>query len=169
MNVKKIGLVLGLSLPICLGAFTQGPGGPGQNRERIRQNLSTLRLIRLTQALDLTEDQTAKIYPMYNKIEADKLKTQRDMAADIRDLRELLREPSPKDADVLAKLRDLKEARRLIKTRDDDLESFLENNLTTSQKAKYVLFQIEFYRGMEQIVERGRMMRKNGDQPPVKK
>jgi hypothetical protein len=169
MNVKKISFVLGLSLSICLGAFAQGPGGSGQARERVRQNLSTLRLIRLTQALDLTEDQTAKIYPTYNKIEADKLKTQRDMAADIRDLRELLREPSPKDADILAKLKDLKEARRLIKTRDDDLESFLENNLTTSQKAKYVLFQIEFYRGMEQIVERGRMMRKNGGQPPVKK
>lgn len=168
MNVEKLSLILGLSLAVCLAAFAQGPGGPGQNRERVRQNLSTLRLIRLTQALDLTEEQTAKIYPMYNKIEAEKLKTQREMADDIRELRQLLREPAPKDADILAKLKDLKEARQLVKARDDELEGFLENNLTTVQKGKYVLFQIEFYRGMEQILDRGRMMR-NGGQPPVKK
>jgi len=168
MSVKKLGLVLGLSLALCLATFARGPVGPGQNRERVRQNLSTLRLIRLTQALDLTEEQTAKIFPKYNKIEAEKLKVQRGMAGDIRDLRQLLQEPTSKDADILAKLKAIKEARLYIKAKDDELEAFLEDNLATLQKGKYVLFQIEFYRGLEQILDRGRMMR-GGAQPPVKK
>ena len=144
ITTRKASLPFGLFLALSLAVFGQGPGGPGQDRDRVRQNLSTLRLIRLTQALSLTDDQAAKIYPTYTRIEGEKLKIQREMAQEIRSLRQLLGEAAPQDADILAELKNIQDARQAVKAKDDELESFLEKNLTTVQKAKYVFFQIEF-------------------------
>ena len=43
-----------------------------QNNRRIRDNIRTLLLLRMTQALDLTEEQTAKIFPKISRIEKEK-------------------------------------------------------------------------------------------------
>ncbi len=90
MRAKYICLIMAFLVFLSTAAFGQGQGNGMQNRQRVRENLATLRLLRLTQALDLSEEQAAKIFPTVNKIEKDKLRIQRDMSADIRDLRQLV-------------------------------------------------------------------------------
>ena len=55
MKSKPIGIILAAVLIMSVSALGQirGQMGGGQNRERVRDNLATLRLLRLTQALDL--------------------------------------------------------------------------------------------------------------------
>jgi len=142
---------------------------PLPNRQRVRENLATLRLLRLTQALDLSEDQAAKIFPTVNKIEKEKLQLQRSMSADIRDLRQILLAPSLQEAEIEAKVTKIREGQKLVREKDAEIEFFLEKSLTTVQKAKYVLFQIEFFRLMEQTLDRLRMPRTNPAPPPFKK
>ena len=166
MKTKHVGLAL--AFLVFLGGTAFGQGG-GQNRQRMRENLATLRLLRLTQALDLTEEQAAKFFPTVNRIEKDKMKIQRDMTADIQRLRQLVVETTPNEAEISVRIKSIKEAQRLARQKDDELESHLESSLTTVQKAKYVLFQIEFYRMLEQSLERGRMMRNNAPLAPIKK
>jgi len=172
MKTKHVSLALALLVFLGGTAFGQGQGqgqGGGQNRQRVRENLATLRLLRLTQALDLTEEQAAKFFPTVNRIEKDKMKIQRDMTADIQRLRQLVVETTPNEAEISVRIKSIKEAQRLARQKDDELESHLESSLTTVQKAKYVLFQIEFYRMLEQSLERGRMMRNNAPLAPIKK
>ena len=172
MKTKYVGLALAFLVFLGGTAFGQGQGqgqGGGQNRQRVRENLATLRLLRLTQALDLTEEQAAKFFPTVNRVEKDKMKIQRDMTADIQRLRQLVAETTPDEAEISVRIKSIKEARRLARQKDDELESHLESSLTTVQKAKYVLFQIEFYRMLEQSLERGRMMRNNAPLAPIKK
>jgi tyrosine-protein phosphatase YwqE len=57
---------------------------------------------------------------------------------------------------------------QLIRQKDDELEAYLENNLNTVQRAKYLLFQIEFYRLLEQSLDRMRMPN-NPPPAPIKK
>jgi Spy/CpxP family protein refolding chaperone len=142
---------------------------PLPNRQRVRENLATLRLLRLTQALDLSEDQAAKIFPTVNKIEKEKLQLQRRMSADIRDLRQILIDPPSSEAEIEAMVAKIREAQKLVREKDAELESFLESSLTGVQKAKYVIFQIEFYRLMDQTLDRLRMPRNNPASPPIKK
>jgi Spy/CpxP family protein refolding chaperone len=168
---KKLRFIGGTGLLLFFfsaAAFAQQEKPP-PNRQRVRENLATLRLLRLTQALDLNEDQAAKIFPTVNKIEKEKLQLQRSLSVDIRDLRQILLDPSPKDAEIEAKVGKIREGQKLVRAKDAELESFLENSLTTVQKAKYVIFQIEFYRLMEQTLDRLRMPRNNPAAPPVKK
>ena len=170
MKIRQIGFILAFFAFLSGTAFGQSQGqGGGQNRQRMRENLLTLRLLRLTRALDLTEDQAAKVFPSVNRIEREKLKIQRGMTADIQKLRLLVAEAAPNVADIDLRIKSIKDAQRLARQKDDELESYLEASLTTVQKAKYVLFQIEFYRTLEQSLERGRMLRNNAPAAPVKK
>jgi len=169
MKAKHICLILAFFVFWSAVAYGQGQGNGMQNRQRVRENLATLRLLRLTQALDLSEEQAAKIFPTVNKIEKDKLKIQRDMSADLRDLRQLVENDPLKEAEIMAKIKSVKDGQRLIRQKDDELEACLENNLTTVQKAKHVLFQIEFYRFLEQSLDRVRQMRNNPPPAPIKK
>jgi predicted nucleic acid-binding Zn-ribbon protein len=151
-----------------LGQLTLVSGQPNgrQNRQKVRENLVTLRLLRLTQALDLSEEQAARIYPVINRIEKEKSEIQKQMSADIADLRLLVNEPASREADIDAKNRKIREAREAIRVKDVELDEFLEKNLTTIQKARYLLFQIEFYRVLNDRLDRMRMMR---NKPAIKK
>ncbi len=130
-----------------------GPGmGMGQRGARVRENLATLRLLRMTQALDLSEDQTAVIFPFINKIEKEKLSLQRQMTADIQELRRTLAGGEPQEAAVLPLVERIRAGQGRIKGLDADSEAFLEKQLTPIQRGKYVIFQIDFYRMLEQAV-----------------
>jgi len=79
--MKQTGLVhslrrgrLGAALPV---RAQDAPPAPAPDRQSVRQNLSTLRLLRLTEALELTEVQTAKIFPFLTRVEKDKLSIQK--------------------------------------------------------------------------------------------
>jgi Spy/CpxP family protein refolding chaperone len=168
MKLKKIAFLF-LSM-MFFGRLTFVSAQPNgwQNRQKVRENLITLRLLRLTQALDLTEEQAARIYPVINRIEKDKSEIQKQMSVDIADLRLLVNEPAPREADIDAKNRKIKAARESIRVKDVELDEFLEKNLTTVQKARYLLFQIEFFRVLNDSLDRMRMMR-NKPLPAKKK
>jgi len=168
MKTRLVGFFVALSVLSAGMAFGQGQPG-GQNRQRLRENLATLRLLRLTKALDLSEEQAAKVFPAVNRLEREKMKIQRDMTADIQKLRRLVAEAAPKEADISSTIKSIKAAQQLARQKDDELESYLDASLSTVQKAKYVLFQIEFYRMLEQSLERGRAVRGMSQGAPIKK
>jgi hypothetical protein len=170
MTKKRISLILVFLVFCGVAAFGQGrnQGNAAQNRQTVRENLATLRLLRLTKALDLNEEQAAKIFPTVNRVEKEKLNIQRDMTADIQSLRQLIADPAQKEAEIAAKIKNVKDAQRLIRQKDDELETFLEANLTMVQRGKYVIFEIEFYRMLEQSLTRSGM-RNNLPSPPIKK
>ena len=132
--------------------------GQLQNSERLRENILTLRLIRMTQILDLTEEQTAKIYPVLNRIEKDKIKIQRQIGQGIKQLKLMLQEEKPESDKIANEVKKIKDQGSLIKQRDEELESFLENNLTLIQRAKYLLFSVEFYSGLGEKLQRSKIM-----------
>ncbi len=158
--------VLAASIP----ALAQdAPAAPGPARQNVRENLVTLRLLRMTEALDLTEEQTAKIYPFLIRVEKDKIKIQKDLSGDVSSLRALIKDPAAKEADILAKVKSVLEARHKVRALDDEAEQFLEKQLTGVQKGKYVLFQVDFYRGLGDTLDGIRQRRMMAGPPPVKK
>jgi len=135
-------------------------------RQNLRENFITLRLLRLTQALDLTEDQTAKFFPVLTRMEKDKLRIQRDMSADVQALRRLVRDAASKETDITVRVKAVQDARLKVKTIDDEIEAFLEKNLTPIQKGKYILFEIDFFRGLGDTLNQIRQQRRGMSVPP---
>jgi hypothetical protein len=132
----------------------QGMGqGMGQRGGRVRENLATLRLLRLTQALDLSEDQTSRIFPFINKIDKEKIAIQRQMSADIQELRRIINNRADvPDTGIAPLIGRIRASQERVKRLDAESEAFLEKHLSPVQQGKYVLFQIDFYRALEQAV-----------------
>lgn len=133
--------------------------GDPQARMRIRENISNLYLLRLTRALELTEEQTAKVYPLLTRVEKEKAGIQRQLGQDLRDLRAELAKPRPDDAKVLELAQGIREGRRIIRQKDDEVEGVLEGVLTPVQMGRHVVFSVDFLRGIGENLERARGMR----------
>jgi Spy/CpxP family protein refolding chaperone len=159
MNKKSLitVIIVCFLIPATAGdALAQARGGMGQGMgqrgARVRENLATLRLLRLTQALDLTEDQTSRIFPFINKIEKEKLAIQRQMTSDIQELRRVLSAGTVPETEIIPLVGRIKASQGRVKELDAESEAFLEKQLSPLQQGRYVIFQIDFYRMLEQAV-----------------
>ena len=131
-----------------------------QSRKRIRENINTLRLLRMTQALDLTEEQAAKIFPALNRTEKEKRGINRQIGQKLKELRLILVKEKPEEQEIEQAIGDLKKLRNALKMKDEELEKIIEENLTLVQRAKYVVFSVDFYRGIREKIDRARRLQK---------
>lgn len=152
-------LASGISAPLRAGQAAGPRQGAG-----LRQRISELYLMRLTRALDLTEEQTAKVYPLVTRAEREKAEIQRKMSLDLQALRSELAQPAPREREIDALVGRIREARRLIRRTDEEVEASLDRFLTPVQKARYVVFTVEFLRGLQDRLDRARDLR-----PPLKR
>jgi Spy/CpxP family protein refolding chaperone len=149
------GLVLALALNLAPAA-TAGQTGDPQIRARLRERISELYLLRLTRALELTEEQTARLYPVLTRVEKDKADLQRDMGRDLRDLRAELAKPRPGEKEVLGLVDRVRRARRAIRGLDEQVEAALDEALTPVQKGRYLVFTVDFLRSVGESLGRVR-------------
>ena len=160
--MRKFAPVACLMLSLAFGPWFPARGsqpGDPQYRQRLRENISNLYLLRLTRALELTEEQTAKLYPFLTRVEKDKAGLQRQLSLDLRDLRaELAKSPAGEEK-ILGLVARIREARRSIRQKDDEVEDVFEGVLTPVQKARYLVFTVDFLRSIGENLERARGLR----------
>lgn len=158
--MKKTLLFLTSFLFLSSLLLAQMPGQEPMGRQRMRENINRLRLLRMTEVLELTEEQTAKIFPASYQIEKEKIDIIKTLNREIRELKALLGGANPKEEEIAAKVKTVKELRTNLLEKDQEFEILLEKNLTEIQKAKYVIFSIEFYRNLGEKLNRAKVMSK---------
>ncbi len=137
-------------------------------RRGIRNNIMLLRMLRLTQVLDLTEEQAAKIFPKINQIEKEKLELNGQIGERLRELRQMLMEEKRDEREISSQIDAIKQLRDQVKNKEKELETFMEDNLTLVQRAKYMIFSADFYRDLRDKVEKARLMRERSKGMPKK-
>jgi hypothetical protein len=165
--MKKCASIAGLVFLLAFGTWLPAKGSQQrdpQYRLRLRENISNLYILRLTRALELTEEQTAKAYPLLTRVEKDKADLQRRMGQDLRDLRAELAKSQPGEEKILELAARIRAGRRTIRQKDNEVEDALDGILTPVQKGKYVVFSIDFLRGLGENLERAR-----GQRAPIKR
>jgi Spy/CpxP family protein refolding chaperone len=166
MKTRSIG-VAGLFFSLTLGAWAAALGaqaGETPARAGLRQRISDLYLLRLTRALDLTEEQAAKVYPLLTRVEKEKAGLQRRMGLDLRDLRAELAKTPPGEAELPGLVDRIGETRRAIRRKDEEVEAALDRILTPVQRARYLIFNVEFLRNIGENLGRAR-----GARAPLKR
>lgn len=159
MRKSKMIAVLLSCLVFGTWALAQVPQGDSQVRARLRNNINTLRLLRMTEALSLTEEQTAKLFPALTRIENEKIELQRRMGAQIQDLRAYLNKGDVRDEEILDKVRTIRELRQSIRGKDQEVDAVLDATLTPVQKGRYLIFLVDFARGLSETLNRARGLR----------
>ena len=151
-------LIAALALFAFLGTWAAAQTDP-QARTRLRENISTLYLLRLTRALELTDTQTGRLFPVLTRIEREKAEFQRRMNLGLMDLRAALEEPGEGEGRILELVGRVRADRLAIRQRDEEAEAALDEVLSPVQKARYLLFTVDFYRNLGRHLEKARQMR----------
>lgn len=149
-------------------ALSAAAQNPPRARRDTRENITTLMLLRMTQALDLTEEQTARIYPEITRIEKEKLNVNRRLAKSMNDLRFLLRGEERKPAELQSTMDEIRALRIQVKNLEAELESFIMENLDVEQQARFLLFFQDFYRQMRNKLNELRR-RQQDRRPPAQR
>lgn len=158
MKAKKIFSLIFCFTFVSIIAFADIQEDKSPYRRGIRENIKMLRLLKMTQALDLTEEQASKIFPAINRVEKEKIKINQEIGQRIKELKLILDKEEPDESEIQNVIKDLKGLRSLLKSKDEELESILEENLTLVQRAKYLLFMVDFYRDLRDKVNRARSL-----------
>lgn len=130
-----------------------------QPAPRIRENIITLKLLRMTQALNLSPAQTAVIYPTLTRLENEKYDATRKLNGVMGDLRLLVGQDRPDEKRILELMSAVQRLRAEITAKDLEMADFMKSKLSVVQDAQYMLFSVEFYRGLGERLERFRMFR----------
>jgi len=157
MKAKKVFSFVFCFLFLSVIVLTAAPDDKFPDKRGIRENIHTLRLLRMTQALNLTEEQAAKIFPAINRIEKEKMEIHREIGLKVKELKLSLEKEDPEEQ-IENMIEDLKNLRNLLKSKDEEFENFMEENLTVVQRAKYILFSVDFFRALKEKVERARIL-----------
>ncbi|MBM3298250.1 MAG: hypothetical protein FJY83_11725 [Candidatus Aminicenantes bacterium] len=128
---------------------------------RSHENLITFKLMRMTQVLELTEEQTAKIFPAFTRFEREKYEVSKKLNDRMRALRTLLQEAGQDEAKMNSVIEEIGSLRLEIRNKDQEAEKFLRSELSVRQFGRYTLFLVDFNRSLEEKLGRARMMRES--------
>ena len=125
-----------------------------EQMEKVRKQIETLRMWKLTKALDLDEKTSAQLFPVLNRYDKKRAEIERALWVGMKDLRDSLRDRcESRLRDILDRLEiDHKALQRI----NDEERAEVKKILTTEQQAKYVLFHVEFSKEIRRIIAEAR-------------
>ncbi|MCP4550014.1 MAG: hypothetical protein GY835_26445 [bacterium] len=148
------------------GRGGDGPpmGGPGFEG-RAKEKMEAFRLFKMTEYLELTEDQTAKLFPRMAKINKVRDEFWTTTKAQLTELEELVKNDRIKKAANLAN--EIHNARWEHEKEIRDLEMEIYELFTGEQQARYILFQTKFRKHLKGVQQK--MNRRHMDGPPPRR
>jgi Spy/CpxP family protein refolding chaperone len=170
MKKYVLGIFVVLTLTFFTGqAFCQSEDSdkpPSKEQvEKIRKKVQTLKLWKLTEALDLDEETAAKLFPVMNKYEKKRFAIEQSIKKDMKKLRKIVDTASP---DELAELiRRLEENHRELQALNGEQFQEFKAILPVRKVAKFLIFQQDFSREMRKIIREAKQKKgKNKDKAP---
>lgn len=130
----------------------------GKDREEIRDLIDSLRIVKMTEALDLSEEQAIKVFTKMGQVEKEKKDLQKKMKESIQGLRGLI-DSEASEEEIKKSIENIKNLRTSIKDQDEVLVKHLEGVLSVEQQAKCILFMEEFPKHIRKMVEGVRDLR----------
>lgn len=129
----------------------------GKDIGKVRKRIETLRMWRLTEALDLDEATASKLFPVINGFDKKRFELERKIRTDIDNLRTTIEETSEEALkETVDRLE--KNHRRLRELNDEELKK-LKEVMTVKQFARFIIFRQEFDEDMKRLVSRAKEKR----------
>ena len=128
-----------------------------EQMEKVRNRIETLRMWKLTKALDLDEKTSAQIFPLLNRYDKKRAEIEIAMREGIKELRESLKEK--REGQLKNILERLEQNHKNMQRMNDEEREDLKRILTVEQRAKFIIFQQEFDREIKKIIEETRERR----------
>lgn len=131
-----------------------------EQMEKVRKKIETMRMWKLTSALDLNEKISAQVFPVLNSYDRKRAEAEVAVRDGMRELREAVRERN--EAKMKAALGRLEQSHASLQRTNDEERAELRKILSVEQQAKFVLFQQEFNREIRELIGEARERRGDG-------
>jgi Spy/CpxP family protein refolding chaperone len=146
------GVVLAQRPPLRHGDPQERPG----ERERIRENIETLRMWKLLEALDLSSEQSTQFLAVLKDLQDAKKAFEERRREHLSELEAALESEKTDERKLKEALNGLESARKQFQA---DMENFMERSkamLTLEQRARMHLFEERFERRLKETIHRMR-------------
>jgi len=162
MKGKWIATVL-LTVPLLAAPIHAAAQGPRpEKRERVEERIRMVRMWKLTEALDLTEERAAQIFPVLNRFDRHRSELIRENHKKINKLKEAL-QADPVDEEALISLIDkIGETRSALARIHDEEAAVLKKLFSVEEQARYLLFQISFEKEIHKIIAESKRGKRHG-------
>jgi Spy/CpxP family protein refolding chaperone len=143
---------LAVASPAVGQPFTPPPAGslgPGEGRRLIE----TIRIWKMTEALNLNEEQAVKLFPKMTQLEASRREFHNRQRLLREELAELLKQRPLRDQDIKMKLEELERIDAEFKGRERAVKNELRSILSVEQQARLALFEERFDMEMRRTIQ----------------
>ncbi len=130
-----------------------------EQMEKVRERIETLRMWKLTKALDLDEKTSAQLFPLLSRYDKKRAELENAMRDNVRELRESLR--GKREGQLKGILDRLEQNHKGMQGIKDAEWEELKGVLSVEQQAKFIIFQLEFDREIKKIIEETRERRQD--------
>lgn len=127
-----------------------------EKREEIRKKIETVRIWRLTEKLKLDTTTSAKLASLLSSFDQQRQGIVREQVATMRELRVSLQSQKPDEARIKTALDTLQKNQHSMQELRDREYGRLKDILTIEQQARFLLFQQEFRREMQNMISNAR-------------
>ncbi|MFQ6078636.1 MAG: hypothetical protein ACE5NJ_05805 [Thermodesulfobacteriota bacterium] len=162
--------ISGFSLPCFSQPRGEGrPRGPGspvpwndespqaiEKRKKVRERIALIRMWKLTEELDLTEETGAKLFPILRKYDEKWIGLQKERRATMQQLRKTLEDEATSDKEIEAAMERVETNAMAVSDLLRQQRQDLKGILSPRQQAKFILFQRQFQREMRRIIAEAR-------------
>ena len=128
-----------------------------EQMEKVRERVETLKMWKLTKALDLDEKTSAQVFPLLSKYDKKRAETEHALRNDMKNLRDALKDK--REAQLKGILDRLEQNHKAMQRLNDDERTDLKTILTLEQQARFIIFQQEFDREIRKIIAEKREKR----------
>ncbi len=141
---------------MAVSAYGNDHDGPPsrEQKEKVRERIETMKMWKLTKALDLDEKSAARLFPLLNEYDKKRHKIERGIRKDIASLKDILKDKN--EAGIKKLLGVLEDKHNSLQRLGDEERSRLQDVLTVEQQARYLIFKMEFRREMRKIISEAR-------------
>ncbi|GAB4417374.1 MAG: hypothetical protein OHK0032_13420 [Thermodesulfovibrionales bacterium] len=139
-----------------------------EQMEKVRERIETLRMWKLTKALDLDEKTSAQLFPLLNKYDRKRFVIEQALRDGMRDLRDALR--NRREGQLRGILDRLEQNHKEMQRVNDEEWAEMKRILTIEQQARFIIFKQEFDREIRKIIAEARERRPERfgkDRPPL--
>jgi Spy/CpxP family protein refolding chaperone len=127
------------------------PPGPGEGRRPI-ETIETIKIWKMTEALQLSEDQAIKLFPKLTRLAASRREFHRRQQTLREELAELLRQRPAREVEIKRKLEELDRSEIDFRSLERAVRGELQSILSLEQQARLALFEERFEAEMRRTI-----------------
>lgn len=131
-----------------------------EGRSGVRSNINTLMMLRMVESLELTDEQSTVLFPLFQRGEREKMRINRLMMRDMFALRIEAERKNPDPKRLQELLVSAREHRDALMSEERKMEIIVMRELSIVQQAKYMIFMEDFFRNLRQRLNRARALNK---------